>query len=238
MKPGFTLIELLVVISIIAILIGILLPALGAARQAARRTACLSNMRQLQIAQWIYASEHDGWLIEGNLEHGGHDHPPDQATAWIEALQSYGSEIAARSPVDDSPYWNQTPPGADDPDQRRLTSYGINNYLDRKEHPADAPRIDRIDQVPQPSSVVQFVMMAFTGEFAGSDHFHVEDWGQGDTAPQTAAEQVQINAHGGPVASWSSRAPWGYLDGSARVRAFEDVYQSPTRNSFDPRVAR
>jgi len=51
---GFTLIELLVVISIIALLIGILLPALGAARSAAKSAVCLSNLRQIGIAQAAY----------------------------------------------------------------------------------------------------------------------------------------------------------------------------------------
>ena len=57
-RSAFTLIELLVVISIIALLIGILLPALGAARGAARNMQCLSNLRQLGIANMGYVTDH------------------------------------------------------------------------------------------------------------------------------------------------------------------------------------
>lgn len=59
MKKGFTLIELLVVIAIVAILAAIIFPVFSRARENARKTTCMSNLRQLGLALHMYAQDWD-----------------------------------------------------------------------------------------------------------------------------------------------------------------------------------
>ena len=65
---GFTLIELLVVIAIIAILAALLLPVLASAKERGRRTRCLSNLRQIAVADTIYSSDNNEKLIEALVQ--------------------------------------------------------------------------------------------------------------------------------------------------------------------------
>ena len=62
-SKGFTLIELLVVIAIIAILAAILFPVFSQARESARKTSCLSNLKQLGLATMMYAQDYDETLF-------------------------------------------------------------------------------------------------------------------------------------------------------------------------------
>ena len=83
-RHGFTLVELLVVIAIIGILIGMLLPAVQQVREAARRSACSNNMRQISLAALNYESAF-GLFPFGVRETGG---PDDPTIPYIEDLNN------------------------------------------------------------------------------------------------------------------------------------------------------
>jgi prepilin-type N-terminal cleavage/methylation domain-containing protein/prepilin-type processing-associated H-X9-DG protein len=98
LRHGFTLIELLVVIAIIAILAAILFPVFAQAREKARQSTCVSNLKQIGLAFQQYATDYDGLLMDGNWAAGIADvsgWPANPATAidekngWAAYLMPY-----------------------------------------------------------------------------------------------------------------------------------------------------
>lgn len=91
-RNGFTLIELLVVIAIIAILAAILFPVFAQARAAARKTTCISNLKQLALAQLMYVQDYDEQFTVWDWgKNPGHDSWADGTGGgwWMVQTQPY-----------------------------------------------------------------------------------------------------------------------------------------------------
>ncbi|MBL9001342.1 MAG: DUF1559 domain-containing protein [Phycisphaerae bacterium] len=90
-RPAFTLIELLVVISVVALLLGLLMPALGRARESGRRVRCLNNLRSLGLGLQMYMdTESKGLLLPKvrPINEGGNENDPtllDVMSKYIDA---------------------------------------------------------------------------------------------------------------------------------------------------------
>lgn len=109
-RHGFTLIELLVVIAIIAILAAILFPVFAQARASARKTSCLSNMKQLSLGALMYVQDYDerfpnwdwGFFCNG----GNNGQARDSRAFWAPAIQPYTKNFGIYECPDDILGWN------------------------------------------------------------------------------------------------------------------------------------
>jgi prepilin-type N-terminal cleavage/methylation domain-containing protein/prepilin-type processing-associated H-X9-DG protein len=146
-RRGFTLIELLVVIAIIAILAAILFPVFARARAAARKTSCLSNVKQVSLAVLQYVQDYDekfpGWSWGRRYEHFSNEfwdaavlpyvknlgvfQCPEDGLEWPipEDWVSKGPDAGRNNPFagwPDRAWWEK-------PNNPNYQSYGINESL-------------------------------------------------------------------------------------------------------------
>ena len=88
-KRGFTLIELLVVIAIIAILAAILFPVFARAREKARQTSCLSNVKEITLAVIMYLSDYDQVYPVASYQHPASGMSCDGKVFWPLVVEPY-----------------------------------------------------------------------------------------------------------------------------------------------------
>jgi len=242
---GFTLIELLVVVSIIALLIGILLPALGGARDSARSVKCLSNMRSLSMAMMMHAEDSGGELPRSGHSAGFGSLP--WAAVLYEPITGSPFEGTSYS-WDDRGWWSTTNTHYRCPHDRRESpimqqglpfgfaafSYGMNVYYELRREEIDperwsgqrTPMYRKVYSVPRPSSTV---LLGELPDTIGLDHIMAHFW---RTQGVPAGIDVARERHG-------EGAAYALLDGHAEGRAFKDVYDEQTgTDSWNPATAR
>lgn len=240
-RRGFTIVELIVVIGIISVLLSLVFPAIGTMRLAAFNAEDLSQIRQLGLGHIAYQNIYSERFVDVGLPHGGYG---DEARSFSETLEPFLGSPILRSPLDRSPHWETAmQAGEGSPPVLRRTSYGMNNYLSRNYSPQVAlygpgAAADRLAKIQQPDKVVCFLHMAPTGAYAVSDHPHVENWSFGPEPWRLASDQVAIwAAEGKESVSEMAESNYGFVDGSTGVMMFDEVYQDPERNLFDPEAA-
>ena len=161
---GFTLIELLVVIAIIAILAAILFPVFAQAREKARQSACLSNLKQINVALLMYAQDNDETMC-GDIHLPPINGGMDNTFSFDRQLAPYIKNDAVYAcPSDTIPRYNSDVWDGFYKGKLLKRSYSITNILQTVEGAARGEKPDKnsgvigrsLAQIAQPAETVAF----------------------------------------------------------------------------------
>ncbi len=208
-KSGFTLIELLVVIAIIAVLLALTLPAVQQARQAARRTECANNLKQIGIAIHQFCENNKGAFPIS--AHGTYD----LESTWIYTLAPYMEN------VDKIRICPEDPKG-----QERLenkgTSYVLNEYLCV---PGDNAALKLGHLQATSHTIIVFTGSDAKGTATTEDHTHSRNWFKTPTSQtwNRILADIQPDRFGGgaagvsPAQRTSGYANYLFVDGHVQL---------------------
>jgi prepilin-type N-terminal cleavage/methylation domain-containing protein/prepilin-type processing-associated H-X9-DG protein len=226
-SKGFTLIELLVVIAIIAILAAILFPVFAQAKEAAKKTSCLSNMKQIGLAHNIYANDYDDCYVEPFINppaYSGYTYPTTHS--WLYSIAPYIKSPGAMT-CPDNPYTKNLDVDAEpEPisycymDDPWTNGYGAraNRSATTITSPASEaqtgecryPYPDMSFSEVNPSSLYAYYYNSLDytagGSFFGWTFSGTGGWGGGGTKPNIGPIQI----HGGGTSNWQ------FFDGHAK----------------------
>ena len=219
---GFTLVELLVVISIIALLISLMLPSLRKAREIAKTTVCLSNMRQMGISLTTYAFENNDYIPAASCASA--DSPEENY--WLRVLQGHAKQpLIAKCPKDKTkrPFldWGNPPADRDTWLNYRWSSYAINFCLVPTDyHPHEYNRLNRI---PKLVSVIYLAEIRSGDGYDAGDHIHADQW----ETPEAPTKAVAWDRHLG-------KSNYLFTDSHVDTLPWKKTWEFPSINLWWP----
>ncbi|MEN6642414.1 MAG: DUF1559 domain-containing protein [Armatimonadia bacterium] len=181
MRRGFTLIELLVVIAIIAILASILFPVFAKAREKARQSSCLSNVKQLVVGCISYAQDYDEQLPYEDLDINGSGSEDAGDMSWRSMVLPYCKNVQIyQCPSNKNPGTPIYNGAAGDYDQKAGYAINVQHWGTGAPTP---PYGASLGQAEDASSVV------FLWESTGTYEIGIESNSHGDVRSDAAAKR-------------------------------------------------